>query len=365
MGFTFSARAGVFITTPEFAVRGALTGRFMGERVKITREDESGPGIQAKGVVVIDPNDGVTVAVEGTFTIPEILEIVVPIGARFPKSSPDWYIHLGADGWAPGAGGASEGRERGPVRAIVLPNLIGQRADAYLMFRGNGITKWPRGGPVSIGPGNFVAAFGFGFDIVMGLKPILWAEVFARADILITTNPMCFVGLGRIGGGLHVTIFSVGVEAEVHVVIMAGADPYLFARVCGTIDLFFDEIRKCVEIAFNSTPLAVLPPPTHPLDAAKGQSLVDDKYHVLAPLAVARADAPVVWPDAIPLLTFVTAPKLSLAVGQFPDSGTYPQGVRARPLGGDLLHYEWELTGLTLVDTTDAAAEVQVAGPMS
>lgn len=365
MGFTFSARAGLFITTPEFAVRGALNGRFMGERVKITREDEGGPGIQAKGVVVVDPNDGVTVAVEGTYTIPEILEIVVPIGARFPKSTPDWYIHLGADGWAPPAGGASEGRERGPVRAIVLPNLIGQRADAYLMFRGNGITKWPRGGPVTIGPGTFIAAFGFGFDIVWGPKPIVWVEIFARADILISTNPMTFVGLGRVGGGLHVGIFSVGVDASVHVVIMEGAAPYFFAEICGTIDLFLDEIRKCVKISFNSKPPAVLPAPPHPLDAARGQALVDDAYRVIAPLAAERADAAVVWPDAIPLLTFVAAPKLSLPAGQFPDAAAYPESVRARPLGGDLLHYEWELVSLSLVDSTDPANEVLVAGSMS
>jgi hypothetical protein len=365
MGFCFSARAGLFITTPEFAVRGALNGRFMGERVRITREEEGGPGIQARGVVVVDPSDGVTVAVEGTYTIPEILECVVPIAARFPKSSPDWYIHLGADGWAPREGETSEGRERGPVRAIVLPNIVGQRADAYLMFRGNGITRWPRGGPVTIGPRTFVAAFGFGFDIVWGLKPVVWVEVFARADILISSNPMTLVGRGHVVGGLHVGFFSVGVDASLDVVIMEGEKPYFFVAICGTIDLFLHRIRECVRVSVNTRPLSALPAPPHPLDSPRGQSLVDDKYHVLESLALARADAPVVWPDAIPMLSFVTAPRLALPAGQFPTAAPYPEGERAWPLGGDLLQYEWELTNLTLVDSTDPANEVKVPGELS
>ncbi|HKY29866.1 MAG TPA: hypothetical protein VJM12_18135 [Pyrinomonadaceae bacterium] len=366
MGFTFSARAGLFITTPEFAVRGALNGRFMGERVKITRDEEGGPGIRAKGVVVIDPNDGVTIGIEGTYEIPEILEIVVPVGARFPRNSSDWYIHLGADGWTPPQGGKTEGRERGPVRAKVLPNLIPQNADAYLMFRGNGITNWPRGGPVTINPKTFMAAFGFGFDIMWGLKPLVWVEIFVRADILISTNPRTFVGLGRAGGSLHVGIFSVGVDASVHVVIMQGAPPYFLAELCGTVDLFIDEIHECVKISFNSSPPAVLPTPPHPLDSPRGQVLVDDAYREIGPLAATRADAAVVWPDAIPLLSFAVAPDLSLpAGGQFPDAADYPESVRARPIGGDLLQYKWQLLNLSLIDSTDPNNEFLVAGPMS
>lgn len=369
MGFTFSARAGLFITTPEFAMRGALKGHFMGKRVKITRDEEGGPGIRAQGVVVVDLKDGVTIAIEGTYEIPEILKIVMPVGARFPRNSPDWYIHLGADGWTPPSGKLSEGRERGPVRATVLPNLIGQAADAYLMFRGNGITSWPRNGPVTVAPRTFMAAFGFGFNIVWGLKPVLWVEVFMRADILISTNPRTLVGLGRAGGGLHVTIFSVGVDASVHVVIMEGAPPYFFVELCGTIDLFLDEIRECVKISFNDKPPAVLPAPPHPLDSPRGQVLVDDAYRVIAGLAAKRADAAVVWPDAIPLLSFVVAPKLSkptLSAGQFPDTAVYPEGdKRARPIGGDLLEYTWELLSISLVDSTNPANEFLVAGPMS
>jgi hypothetical protein len=374
MGFAFSARTGLFVTTPEIAVRGAVLGRFLGERVRITRDDPVLAGLQAKGVVVVDRADGVTVAIEGSYRIPRILEIVVPVAARFPRKSPDWYIHIGADGWTPPAGAKSEGREMGPARAVVLPGILDQTADAYLMFRGTGITAWPRGGKeaiatYTIGPGCYVGTFGFGFNFVMGLKPIVWAEVFARADILVSTHPMTFIGLGRVGGGLHVGLFSVGVDASVHVHIMENDDPYLYAEVCGKIDLLFDEIRKCVKIAINKEPIATIPEPgAHPLDSPQGQALVDDKYRVVERLAASRAAAMAgqpVWPDAMPLLAFTSAPILKVASTQFPSVNPYPQGDRARPLGNDLLRYDWELTGLVLVDCTDPKNEAVVAGSFS
>jgi hypothetical protein len=111
MGYAFSARTGIFITTPEFALRGSLNGKFMGKRVKITREDEGGTGIQAKGVIVVDPNDGVTIAIEGTYKIPEILEIIVPIGARFPKKL-GRLVHPSWRRWMVTTAGRCERRSR-------------------------------------------------------------------------------------------------------------------------------------------------------------------------------------------------------------------------------------------------------------
>jgi len=367
LGFTFSARAGLFLTTPEIVVRGSLEGRFLGPRMKIARGANPPNVLQAKGVIVVDPADGVTVAVEGKYEIPHILSTTVPVGAHFPLKSADWFIHLGADGWAPGAGGRSESREGGPVRSVLLPDILNQTSDAYLMFRGDGITRWPRGGPLTFGPGTYVAAFGFGFDVVYGLKPVLWADVFARADILVATHPMSFVGMGTIGGGLHVGPFSVGVDASVQVVLVDGAPPYFKAEICGTIDLFFDEIRKCVTLHYNNPPLQKMPPPTeHPLDSPQGQSLVDDRYRKVGTLATRKEDAApagAVWPDTLPLLSFSSAPTLSLPPGQFPDAARYPEGLRARPIGSDLLRYDWQLLSLTLIDAT--AGDVLVAGPMS
>jgi len=363
MGFTFSARAGLFVTTPDIAVRGSVEGRYMGPRMKIARGGNDLSALQAKGVVIVDLVDGVTIAVEGKYEIPHIVITTVPVGAHFPTRSANWFIHLGSDGYA---STPSESREGGPVRSIFMPELIGQSSDAYLMMRGNGINKWPRGGPYSFGPGSFVLAFGVGFDIVYGLKPVLWADVFARVDILVATHPLSFVGVGTIGGGLHIGIFSVGIDATVHVVLVDGTPPHLKADLCGSIDLFFDTIRKCVSLEFGSpTPSRMPEPSEHPLDG-QSHSLVDDAYRRLAPLATQPEDATpqlAVWPDSIPLLAFSTAPTLKVASAQFPDVGHYPEGLRARPIGSELLSYEWELLDVSLIDTTEA--DRVVAGPFS
>jgi hypothetical protein len=373
MGFTFSARAGIFLTTPDLVIRGSLKGLMMAPRVTIARKKPIAKVLEAKGVVVIDPKDAVTIAVDGVYEIPHVVVTHVPVAARFPTKSPDWFIHLGSDGWTPGPGAASEGREAGPMRSTIFPEILGQSSDAYIMFRGNGITEWPRGGQdsgglkVTLDPRTFVSAFGFGFNAVWGLKPIVWAELFARADILFSTHPTTMVAMGRVGGGLHIGIFSLGVDATVYVQLMENLPPHLHAEVCGTIDLFFDEIHKCVGIDFNSEPPVTMPPPdVHPLDGP--QSLVNDRYEVIAPLFGSREEATeltAVWPDAIPLLTFVMAPTLAGPFPQFPKATPYPTNDRAKPLGGELSTYDWELSSVTLTDATDAANEKLVPGPFS
>ncbi|MCU1226575.1 MAG: hypothetical protein JWQ42_4668 [Edaphobacter sp.] len=372
MGFTFSARAGIFLTTPDIVIRGSMKGVMMAPRVKITRDEPIVKVLEAKGVVVIDPADAVTIAIDGVYEIPHIVITHVPVAARFPKGSPDWFIHLGSDGWTPPLGRPSEGRESGPISSTMFPELLGQSSDAYIMFRGNGITEWPRGGQdsggvkISCDPGTFVSAFGFGFNAVWGLKPIVWAELFARADVLFSTQPTTLAAMGCVGGDIHVGFFSIGVDATVFVMLMDGQEPYLQAEVCGTIDLFFHEIHKCVKISYNSEPSPTLPQPPNPLDGP--QSLTNDKYEVIAPLFGRREEATEinsVWPDAIPLLTFATAPELAGGYAQFPSANVYPTKFRAKPMGGDALEYDWELNGLKLFDATDPANEKLVPGTMS
>ena len=85
MGFTFSARAGLFLSLPDVAVRGALNGRVLSPRATIVRGDDPDFGIRARGVVVVDAADGVTIGIEGSYVIPHLLEIRLPIGATFSK----------------------------------------------------------------------------------------------------------------------------------------------------------------------------------------------------------------------------------------------------------------------------------------
>ena len=112
MGFTFSARAGRFVTTPDIVVRGSVEGRYMGPRMKIARGGNELSVLQAKGVVIVDPADGVTIAVEGKYEIPQTAIASVTVRAvgldlvALKSAEPGLFIGPGdpaaADAFAPG-----------------------------------------------------------------------------------------------------------------------------------------------------------------------------------------------------------------------------------------------------------------------
>lgn len=365
MGFSFSARAGLFIRTPDVALRGALDGRVLQPRITLARDGNAGPGIRARGVIVVDPADAVTVAVEGTYKIPHLLDVAVPFSARFPTVSEQlnqWYVHLGADGY-PG-----EGRDKGPVRATLLPGLLDQQADAYVMFRGHKITAWPRAEPWAQDWNGFLCAFGAGFTCVWGVKPVLWAELHARADVMLGTAPLALAGSAAMGGSLHATVFAVGVDATLEMLVMADRTPWIKAEVCGHIELLLKTLRRCVRIELGNpfTPEPPVPAES-PLDGP--QHLVDDRYQVIAPLVATREElkpANVVWPDAIPLITFGNPPDIgALAAPQFPMARVDPFGPRAAAKGDERLRHEWAFVELTLLDVTNPSAPTTVPGTFS
>src|SRR5690242_3953236 len=95
-------------------------------------------------------------------------------------------------------------RTRARTSATELHGILDAGADAYLMLRGRGMMDWPfgrdlPGSPLQISDG-FVAAFGFGIQNVYGVKPIVWAELYASLDLLIGAKPPTLAGFGRAGG---------------------------------------------------------------------------------------------------------------------------------------------------------------------
>jgi hypothetical protein len=369
LGFSFSSRVGFFLTVPDIVVRGAVWGTILSPRMRVDDQPpKDGVGLSFLGVVVVDSKDGVTIGLKGTLDIPPILKVVIPLGARFPKGpdSDDWYIYLGADGYA------GQGRALGPIRAEIFPALDLGGADAYLMFRGRGIQSWPRGGPINVSSG-LVVAFGFGIDYTIGLRPVAWAEVHMRADILLATHPLTLAGFGAVGGSLHLGPFSVGVDATLSLLSVENSDPYIHARVCGHIDLFIHEISGCAEISINSEPGEDVPlPDVHPLDDVENGNvsgsrafLITDKYRRIARMALGPGDLRPeddVWPDTLLHLPFGVSPTLAPEfvartglwfARQFPGIATYPSGLAAKRVGNDMLQYEWTLARLALSDVTD------------
>jgi hypothetical protein len=356
LGFSFSAKAGLFLTLPDVAIRVGLSGKVMSPRLKVTdRPDEEvsfGPSF--RGVVVIDPADGVTIGLLGSYEVPFLLDARVPLGAHFPVKGDDWFIYLGADGYP------KQERALGPIQAELLPELVGTRGGGFLMMRGHGIERFGRGHkPVTAADG-FILAFGFGFEYVLGIRGLIWAEIHASADILLTTNPMLFAGFGQVGGSLNLGPISIGVDAQLEFLLQEGHDPYLFAQVCGHVDLFFFELEGCVEIEVGDTPLRSVPAPNeHPLDRKEGEqvlpnaALIDGTYRKVAELVPDFAIAETVWPDTLVQLAFATPPRLDPSVGgtQFPGV-TETYGERARQVGSEMLSYDWTLTKLELRDVT-------------
>jgi hypothetical protein len=381
LGFSFSTRAGLFITVPDVVVRGALWAKFLSPRMGVTDQPSPGDvGVSFMGVVVVDPADSVMVGLHGQLNIPVVLRVDIPVGARFPTTKADsdnWYIYLGTDGYRDAV--PADGRGLGPIRAAVLPDLIDVGADAYTMLRGRGIQHWPRGGSITIADG-LVIAFGFGLDYVIGVPGVAWAEVHMGADLLLATHPLTLAGFGAAGGSLNLGPFSIGVDATLSLLKVENADPFIHARLCGHIDLFFTDIEGCVELSINSEPkIAVPPPDAHPLDnvengvvAGNLAFLIDHQFRRVENLSITEAGANEVWADTLLHLSFAAAPKLASGyvatdgtTPQFKDIEMYPVGLAAKPTGSEMLKYEWTLTGLALYDVTSGGTETLVKGPLS
>ncbi|CAN7717873.1 hypothetical protein LJR251_005929 [Rhizobium rhizogenes] len=369
LGFSFSAKGGIFLTLPDIAVRGALDGRVMRPRALISERPEPDPqGLSLRGVIAVDHADGVTFALKGAYKVPIIVSATVPIAARFPFDHADnWFIYIGSDGFDDG-----QGRGVGPARIEILPDIMPVRADGYLMLRGAGMPFWPRGKGAPNGGDGFALAFGFSFLTSVGIRPIVWVEMHASADIRIGTRPLVLAGFGEAGGSLNLGPFSIGVDARLSFVIAADAKPYFHAQLCGHIDLFFFDVEGCVAISINNEPpLTLAPPSLHPLDRLEGDAvtghlglLIDDHYTTVAKLATDTASAPTVWPDTLIHFAFAVTPELDPAfhIDQFPGAEKYPEGVRPLPMGSEMMQYRWHLTNLVLLDVTDNPEGTPVPG---
>ena len=357
LGFVFSARAAIIIGVPDFSIRAGLDGRVVSQRIAIDQDPQADVGASYRGLLVIHSGSdaAVTMALRGRYKIPLLLDIDIPVAALFPVPHPDdFFIHIGSDGVLD----AVPPRPPGPVQARILPDFLDIGAWAYLMIHGNRLSNWHGSGRDAEG---FVLAVGMGIHETLGAVPIAWAEIIAEVHLLFATNPVQLLGSGRLGGSLHLGPFSLGVDSSLDFMLIEGQAPYARLRVCGKIDLFLTSIEGCVAIEIGpSQPKLEVPPPPHPLQETL---LVDDRYVLLAVMADTAAAAPVVWPDAIPLLEFAVAPIDAVGAGAFAHS-LGREGRTKSQSGTHDLAYSFTLTGLQLVDVTDGV-ETILPGPFA
>ena len=162
----------------------------------------------------------------------------------------------------------------------------------------------------------------------MGSKAIgLYLEVAAGFDAIVGFDPFFIAGKIYARGELRLFIVSIGASAELTVMVgqrvVAGVvqdQPYVHGRVCGSIDLFFFEIKGCVSLTIGSEPDDN--PAARPLVA--GVSLVSRSPALVEGSGTGRAidgklgdaldttapAAPLITVplDAFPVITFDAAP---------------------------------------------------------
>ena len=335
LGFTFVADMGLVIGAPNFFLRIGLDGKLFAGLA------------QAQGVIATDDN-GLTVAVHGHASLGDdpltLFKVEIPFGAYYPRGNDHWYIHLGTD--------------TDPMRVTVLPDLFAVGASAFVMIHGHDLQLNFAGQP-PMSFGGFSVGFGFAFEEVLG-GGVVYLELHASAVVGIGTHPLITRGQGTLGGSLHLGPVSIGADATVD--FQVGPNDIVWAKfdVCGSVDLFFFSLSACITFSINDEPKAEVPDPGEQL--VHGVILSDHVYRLQATAVTGGDAAPVVWPDAIPIVSFEVGPQPALAGGPFHDRLTATNAGSGRT-GTSELQYTWKLTTLDFVEVT-AGGDVPVAGPL-
>lgn len=216
----------------------------------------------------------ITIGVVAEYSIQSILRVRVPVTAFFNTNQVEqWFVDLGT--------------YTDRVTVEVLDVISGS---GYLMIHGDGLSI-PNLPAVSNG---LAVAAGFHISaVLMGSKAVgLYLEVAAGFDAIVGFDPFFVAGKIYARGELRLFVVSVGASAELTVMVgkrvvggVVQDQPYVHGEVCGSVDLFFFEIKGCVSLTIGSEPDD--DPAAKPLVA--GVSLVSRSPALLEGTATDRA----------------------------------------------------------------------------
>jgi hypothetical protein len=365
LGVAFSALGRVVVRTPDIAIIAAVDARLLSSPRGVTDAPSTAEGVSLLGLFVVDPQVELYAGVTGSFRFPAdtdwaLLEVEVPVEARYPVQQPDrWFVHVGTDGKRGGCG---------PIRATVLPELFDIGAEAFLMLHGDGFDP-PLDLPQSPTSG-FAAAAGFSFSAKYGFPPV-WADISVGAVVALGTRPLFVAGRAQAHGGLHLGPFSLGLDAVLTLQLGPGSTKYAELEACGSIDLWFFEISGCVHISFGGVQQRELDMPTNPLVSATVADRVGVASAGASALTAGTDGAPAMWPDGTVLLGFAPGPKYAGAstdpfhADLDQTSATKGAGTEAATDGRIGLSYPatWTLTSLGLERLTGGGTTA-VFGPL-
>ncbi len=349
--FTFNATGMLVVAFPDPAVIFGIDAKLV-RQPAVTPSTQGAPpepGLSILGLIAVD-DEAVMVGVRGRYTIPKVLELLLPIDGYFPyPSTPkDAYVRIGSDGVV------SQGRPGDPVTITLLPGTLDVSAFSYLMVEEKKLHRL--GDNPDFNFDGFCIGFGAGWEIRWSAGPI---KLEASAKILVGfgTNPFLLKGGIFVRGELDLVVVSISASGEVVATVWedGGVKVNLKGKFCGKVSFFFFSVSGCVGIEIGDPITPTAPPPPPPIGKV---SLTDRRGFTTA---VAGPGAPgveqTVWPDTVPVIEFTHHLAVDLGGSAF-SPGAGPAG----PVwsGTSELKYAYRLTGVEIVPDGGAA----LTGPL-
>lgn len=349
--FTFNATGMFVVAFPDPAVVFGIDAKLVKEPAVTpsTQGAPADPSLSILGLVAVD-DEAVMVGVRGRYTIPKVLELLLPIDGYFPyPSTPkDAYVRIGSDGVL------SEGRPGDPVTITLLPGTLDVSAFSYLMVEEKQLHRL--GDNPEFNFDGFCIGFGAGWEIRWSAGPI---KLEASAKILVGfgTDPFLLKGGIFVKGELDLVVVSVSASGDIVATVWddGGVKVNLEGRFCGKVSFFFFSVKGCVGIEIGDPISPTAPPPPPPIGKV---SLTDRRGFTTA---IALPGAPgveqTVWPDTVPVIEFTHHVAVALTGSAFAPGG----GPTGPPWSGTSeLKYTYRVTGVEVVPDGGAA----LTGPL-
>jgi hypothetical protein len=305
VGAVLGTMEGAFILN----LKGMLVLELPGPRILIfikaqilkPRPPSGKPADQTAGLLaVVDINvqaGYIAIGLVFTYEVKDFLRIEVPIDAEFRfHDLEDWHLYIGS------------------IRNKASADILGiTKGTGYLMFDGKGISDFPL-----VPLHGFSIAAGIAASLLIGAESSgLYARVSGSVDMGLTRDPLHFFGCLQLEGRIH--LWFVGLGASAKLTIEAPEPLYVKGEVCGSIDLWFTEIKGCVGITIGSEPSLPDPEPlaiglslqSHSPALIEGQATeapIDSSLGVSHEVSEIVADVPL---DAIPVLQMRFPPVFS------------------------------------------------------
>ena len=312
-GFSFNALGMFVVSFPDPSVIFSIEAKFLSSPAAPSDDPGDGDGAsgQITGLAVID-DEAVVIAVDGSYNLPDVIDLRVPVSAYFPGSADDSYVRIGADGYS--------GRAGDPVTATLLPGTLDANVWSYLMVEGGSLRKL--GGDPRFSFEGFCIGFGAGWSVEWEAGPV---SLRASAKVLVGlgTKPFMLVGGVFVDGELSLSFLSIGASGEL-VITIQDDTVSLEGEFCATFDFGFFEKEGRVPISIGPSVSVEAPPPPAPLLKA---SFCDRNGFVIQQVDSGKttADAPV-WPDTVPVLEFAHPLTCELPDDAAFDPGPPPAG---------------------------------------